>query len=1080
MCIFAAAETTTCYNAQIMKKSLLRILILALAAVYAIGIDAQPTIYGNLIYHDDWTGEGSQKYGYYAINASDGSYKPISPTDSYFYNGNGGAFVGSDGIVRIVNKDSQYGTDYLTYYAYDFQTWKPAEGLDEYGLDLNDYSLMATDMSEDPITGKVYGCFLNAQNTAYNLGVVDFFSRTRTTIANYGVTPVLALAFNNQGVLYGVKKDGYLYIINTQTGEQAEVGDLGFNLCELPQSMTCDLATGRLYLAAQMQDFSSALYEIDPATCEATLLCEFPKGEEFTGLYIPAPSISEDAPAQVENLAADFPKGALSGHVNFTLPAKTQGGTLLTGSVGYTLRANGDDAVVNGSGAPGENVSVSLTLKNGFQTVSVGASNEAGEGGRKTITLWAGADTPKAPAKAMLTVSKSGEATVQWSAVGEEGINGGYVDTDKLTYTIVRMPENTVVEEGLTATEWAQTLPDDAYAEYRYTITAVCGTLTSEATTTNAVKYGRAFTPPFSATFDTADDFNLFSYLSLNGDKFHWSWYDKENEGGVALCPNTDVPADDWLITPPILLEEGKDYTFSIDYRAYSSTYPERMEILWGTSSNPAEGNMKMLLPPTDVTSNKYNTFQTIVRPETSGPFFFAVHDISGPNAMYLQVDNISIIEGANVADMNNAATITDFSELTTVLGGSVNASVTITNVGREKISSVTYVVASEEDGESAPVTVSIPEEPTFGNSAKLSIPLAASKQAHYSTRYITITGINGSENDVKTAARTAQGRVLTLQKSAQRRSVVEEFTGAWCANCTRGIAGLSRMEREHNDFIAIAVHGDDPMEIAPYRPVINLDIIPGYPFALIDRNVGCDPYFGDQDYSLGGTLGFGLEKVWDVQRQTLSEASLSLGTPMLDGDEVSFTTEVCFMYNSADAPYALAYVLLCDSVCRPKDKTSSQDMVDWAQANNLSGNMYFADNADLAPWVTSPYRIVNMAYDHVAVAATDMLNGIGGSIVAPLVCDATQTHTFSFNLKQIPLAQNRNKLKVVALLINTYSGRIVNADEKHVSDPTGIISPSTNNQPSMLNGTYDLQGRRITSPHKGLYIINGKKALCK
>ena len=86
------------------------------------------------------------------------------------------------------------------------------------------------------------------------------------------------------------------------------------------------------------------------------------------------------------------------------------------------------------------------------------------------------------------------------------------------------------------------------------------------------------------------------------------------------------------------------------------------MEILWGTSSNPAEGSMKMLLPPTDVTSNKYNTFQTILRPETSGPFFFAVHDISGPNAMYLQVDNISIIEGANVADMNSAATITDFS----------------------------------------------------------------------------------------------------------------------------------------------------------------------------------------------------------------------------------------------------------------------------------------------------------------------------------------------------------------------------------------------------------------------------------
>ncbi|MBR1651968.1 MAG: fibronectin type III domain-containing protein [Alloprevotella sp.] len=1045
---------TPAFSRSIKTLALLALLALAGQA------QAQTTIYANMIYHDDWK-SGSEEYGFYAINAADGTYEAVSPTDTYFYNGNCGAVVTSDGTVHLVNRDTQYGITYLTYYEYDFQTWKPTAAVGEYGIDLDDYTLVATDLAEDPVTGKVYGCFSNAANTAYNLGVVDFNTRTRSTIANYGVTPVLALAFDRFGTLYGVKKDGYLYRINTSDGEQTEVGDLGFNLAALPQSMTCDLSTGKLYLAAVMQDYSTALYEINPVTVEATLVCEFPKGEEFTGLYIPAPAISGNAPAAVEGLTADFPKGALSGTVGFTLPVKSVGGQALSGSLNYTLRVNGDARVETRMGTPGEKVSLQLSVPAGFVTVSVTTANTYGEGERAQQTFWAGHDTPLAPTDVQLSVSDEGKATLTWQAPAAEGVNGGYVATEALTYRIVRYPEETVVSEAHSGTTFTETLPETGYTEYSYSVTAAANGLESEAVRSNAVKHGNALPVPFNATFDTQEEFNAFTVYSLNDDSFRWIWYEKEDDGGVAVCPNTDKVADDWLFTPPILLEGGKDYTFSVDYRAYSSTYPERMEIFWGPNNAPADAALQSLLPPTDVTAKAYYTFQTVVRPETDGAYYFAIHDISGANAMYLQIDNLSVTEGASAVEMNNAVTTADFSECVTTLGTAVEATVTITNAGKERVENVTYVVSSEDEGQQEEVTIDVPGAPTFGNSVTLRIPLPAASKPCRSTRYVTFTKVNGIENDTKTNGRTAKGSLLTLKENTPRRSVVEEFTGAWCQNCTRGIAGLARMERDYEDFIGIAVHGDDPMEISAYRPIINLDIVPGYPFALIDRTVGTDPFFGNGDYSTGDILGFGLDRVWEAQRQTLSEGGVSLHEPVIEGDVVNITTDVTFQFDAAEAPYSLAYVLLCDSVCRPADKTTNQDIAEWAQVNNLTGNGNYATDPDLGPWTTSPYRIIDMAYNHVAVAASDVVDGVEGSVQMPIVCGTPQTHTYSFNLREIPYAQHRDKLRVVAMLINTRTGRIVNADERHVSDPTGISPSLVTRHPATI---YDLQGRIISN----------------
>ena len=43
--------------------------------------------------------------------------------------------------------------------------------------------------------------------------------------------------------------------------------------------------------------------------------------------------------------------------------------------------------------------------------------------------------------------------------------------------------------------------------------------------------------------------------------------------------------------------------------------------------------------------------------------------------------------------------------------------------------------------------------------------------------------------------------------------------------------------------------------------------------------------------------------------------------------------------------------------------------------------------------------------------------------------------------------------------------------------DGTGIESVTSNNS---VGGIYDLQGRKVENPEKGIYIVNGKKILVK
>ena len=71
------------------------------------------------------------------------------------------------------------------------------------------------------------------------------------------------------------------------------------------------------------------------------------------------------------------------------------------------------------------------------------------------------------------------------------------------------------------------------------------------------------------------------------------------------------------------------------------------------------------------------------------------------------------------------------------------------------------------------------------------------------------------------------------------------------------------------------------------------------------------------------------------------------------------------------------------------------------------------------------------------------------------------------------------NNLKVVALLIDATTGKVVNANKAKPGNSSGISIIEAGNRSN--SATYfDLQGRRVVKPAKGLYINNGRAVIVK
>ncbi len=332
------------------------------------------------------------------------------------------------------------------------------------------------------------------------------------------------------------------------------------------------------------------------------------------------------------------------------------------------------------------------------------------------------------------------------------------------------------------------------------------------------------------------------------------------------------------------------------------------------------------------------------------------------------------------------------------------------------------------------------------------------------------VVKVNGYFNEDSIVKCTSP--IVVVNTIPKHRALLEEYTGTWCGWCVRGYVALENLAKLYpDDYVLVSYHNGDPMEILCRNTDLGVNEFPsdfeGYPSAMVDRVIAVDPYYGySSDY---GKEPLTVTKPLSELSKLFGHADIQLEARLNESlSAVDVNTTVTFPYSDSDVNYGLEYVLVADGL-------TGQGR-EWAQSNYYSGNLDL--DGYLAPFGKQGSLVSGLEFNDVAVQVSAK-NGISieGSIPTVLEAGEAISHGFQFSLdsavntKNNLIIQDLNKLKVVAILVNNETGEVINSNKCVVDSSTGICitDSSCNVFPVAI---YDLRGRQISTPQRGLNII--------
>lgn len=485
--------------------------------------------------------------------------------------------------------------------------------------------------------------------------------------------------------------------------------------------------------------------------------------------------------------------------------------------------------------------------------------------------------------------------------------------------------------------------------------------------------------------------------------------------------------------TPYLITEAGiyVGYSFTVTSVDANSSTDANLTPLMSISSD----NLSGLYVHTSRSVRKWTEFEQTSYFTAKNAFAFVVR-----------------LSGSKVKTRAAAFVAPDDLNAYSLTGKSVKVPLTVLNHGVEAITNLEYIIVVNGDTIVKSAKLSIAGQ-YYGSQGTLNATVPAVSEAGMKPITFRITKVNGEANeddDPETVYTVAY-----LDAYPKHKPLMEEYTGSWCGWCPRGMVAMEAMTEIYgDDFVGVAWHNGDPMQITLNYP----NEVNGFPHFYLDRVIDGDPYGGTG----GGTLG--IQNDWKSRSKVLAPATIELSALWTDDNETAIrvTSTTQFIRDFRNSPYLMSYMLVADDL--------SGSGKSWAQSNNYSGNSSYANDKYLGPLTKLPGTITDMKFKDVVIFVSSPGNtAIENSLPTSVKAAEPVTHEYIIDISENGLVQDKTKLRVVAVLLNTQTGEVVQAEKAKVTDTTALSE--VGNKQSSTSQYFDLSGRRVSSLGRGIYI---------
>ena len=561
-----------------------------------------------------------------------------------------GAYVDGRYFAMILKNDQQP----LGLFSFNLET-----GERTLVKDMKNASSFYMDMTYNHKTNTLYALWYDYPSTM--LMKIDPITGENSIITTYENKSIFSIAASPEGLLYATSVNGTLYSINETNGDLVELHYLR-NYCNNLQSLSFDYNSGRLFWVACPYSVS-VFYEIDLDNMTVEAIGEMPDGYKVGGLHLAYTKATEHGPKAVSNLTAQQ-DDALNPQLEWTNPSNKLNGEQLNSISKIEIYRNHVLASTLSATTPGSKSTWTDTQASNethqYKVVVYGENNL--EGYPAWISCFSGEDVPGATRNVKATKIDQNTATIEWQAP-EAGLNNAWFDIESMTYTIVRYPGKTTIVENLTEKNYTDTNVTE-YANYTYEVIACSRQGQGGGTRSNSVSLGNGIVPPFVSTFKDEESFKLWEVYNRDDNEACWEWLLSDNGQGSATSESFFTPytkVDNWLISPPLMLEAGTDY--ELCFTAYTAYYQEESFRVTMGETNTPEGQNNILVDRK--VKNYYGEKINLPIPtvEKDGIYYIAFeHYAEVSNAMMMRLNDVVVRErdkttiSGMVSNANNEA----------------------------------------------------------------------------------------------------------------------------------------------------------------------------------------------------------------------------------------------------------------------------------------------------------------------------------------------------------------------------------------------------------------------------------------